>query len=865
MADEYQYGPDFQASLLKGLSMDPDLFAAAASVARPWDFMHVPARFAWEVLSGHFSKFGSLPGCEAFQDETAQAVDDALSGRESAPEAEIDEGDLPEVGRIVDMVSEGLCSPSNRDSPYWRDRLKEYLAAARLNEMPGDEMSAMDQVKAVERINSELSSLDAMDGASTMKGEDMGIFEESEADNRERIGTGIWGLDRRTAGGGLARGQLGIVVAPSGKGKALVNSDRIPTPSGWRTVGEVREGDMLFDHNGKPIEVLVVHPQQEKKQVWVVTFADGRKIRCCADHNWEYWSKSHRGLTPKVKTTKELYEIMLSHGGCTGSDGRLFKVRNAKAAEYPEKSLPVDPYVLGAFLGNGCAKEKYFAISSGNEFVPSKIARIIGASTCKYSDKNYTYLFKDSRGKLLFTSEVMRGCCEGIVGSYSSEKYIPDEHLTASIEQRLNLLNGLLDTDGNVARDKGRVTFSTTSPKMKDTFVELCHSLGFETAFCRDKRTDYRSGVCYNITVQCGEEWKKRLFTLPGKASLVDDWASRVKRKEHKEFTSIESIEQTDEYEEMTCFTVDSKEGLFLCGDYIVTHNTTFMINFAANMALLGYYTLFISLEMGPKEIFKRYTAMLGNFDATLLHSNVSLWPPDALKRARLVSGKKSPFYGRFEIVDGRKKLFTVPMVEGAVKSWRERLLSEGVPENRIAAVFVDYLGKMDASGLPGINKNSSPYDQERKIMDAMDGLATRQNVILWTATQTNREGFGRAQQSVKNISNSIGAVFPTYLAIALGEPPNEAAASGAQYEFEVETKKTNLLTRVDRKLVITILKSRDAQTEGQYFTVYQGPTLRVWTNRQQATTAMDIASRMSMDELYAALRPVVQTGAGHP
>ena len=503
------YGPVFQATLLKALARDPSLFSAASSVAKVSDFESVPVRFVYEVLQWHFSKFGSLPSCEVFQDEMSEAVDASMNGEdsESVPMTEISESDMGELSSVVDGVSEGLCDPSDEDSPYWKEKLKEYLAAARISGIVGEDMTAMEQVKEVEKINAALSTLDATDGDSVMKGEDMGVFEEAEADNRIRIGTGVWGLDRRTAGGGLAKGQLGIVVAPSGKGK------------------------------------------------------------------------------------------------------------------------------------------------------------------------------------------------------------------------------------------------------------------------------------------------------------------------------------------------------------------TTFMINFAANMSLMGYYTLFISLEMGPKEIFKRYTAILGNFDATLLHTPPAKWPADALERAKLVSGKKSPFYGRFEIVDGRKKLFTVPMIEAAVKSWKERLQEDGVPEDRIAAVFVDYLGKMDASGLSGINKNSGTYDQERKIMDAFDGLATRQDIILWTATQTNREGFGRAQQSMKNISNSIGAVFPSYLAIGIGEPPSEAASDVPTYEFEVETKnKTNTLTRVDRKLVITIMKSRDSQTEGQFFTVYQGPTLRLWTNRQQATTAMDIASRMSMDELYTALMPVVQT-----
>lgn len=498
---ELDYGPSFQEDILKALAADKDLFAAAKPVLRDMDFDHVPARFVYEVMSRHWDKYGVLPSCETFHDEMSVAVDESLSGMEGAPFTEIEDTDVEEIARVVDTVSAGLCSPSDRDTQYWRDRLKGFIAAARLSAIPGEELSALQQVEEVQKVNEALSGLDAAAGARMVHGEDEDLFSDDGGDGRERIGTGVWGIDRRTAGGGLTKGELGLVVAPSGFGK------------------------------------------------------------------------------------------------------------------------------------------------------------------------------------------------------------------------------------------------------------------------------------------------------------------------------------------------------------------TTVMINFGANMAMTGYYTLFVSLEMPYKDIFKRYTAIMGNFDATYLHLKTGQWPKDALERARFVASKKSPFYGKFTILDGTGEVFSVPMVESAISKWREDLLKSGVPEDRIAAVFVDYLGKMTANGLPGINKNSGVYDQERKIMDAFDGVSTRQNVILWTATQTNREGFGRAQQTMKNISNSIGAVFPTYLAIGLGSP-KDASDAEPQYEFEVEKRNANALTRCDRKVVITIMKSRNSQTEGQFFTVYQGPTLRLWTNSQQAQTAMEIASRMSMDELYATLRP---------
>lgn len=188
-------------------------------------------------------------------------------------------------------------------------------------------------------------------------------------------------------------------------GKALVNSTLIPTPNGFKRVGEIKVGDMIFGKNGKPTKVIGVHPQHEKKEVYEVNLMDGRSVLCCADHLWEVrcdnW-KANNGY--KTLTTKQLidYGVRDKH-----TNNCNFKIDLCAPVDYEEKNLPIDPWVLGVILGNGCLTQSSLEYSSGTAEIPSRIAEIMGWEYRKNSDFNYTYTFKDKDGHTVKTSDFL--------------------------------------------------------------------------------------------------------------------------------------------------------------------------------------------------------------------------------------------------------------------------------------------------------------------------------------------------------------------------------------------------------------------------------------------------------------------------
>ena len=425
--------------------------------------------------------------------------------------------------------------------------------------------------------------------------------------------------------------------APTGYGKAIPNDTIIPTPMGDKTVGEIKVGDYLFGQDGKPVKVLQIHPQPTKKDVWKVTFNDGREALCCEDHLWEYRYDSHRGYKYRVEPLKKIVErVDKLKNGLRQADGRGFRfaIKVNKAVEYSEKEYSVDPYVMGALIGDGSFRynsaNKSLYFSSADEELPNLLAELLGnkIKAVKYSDKNYGYCFKsqDNLKHPLWVEEILKDFPK-LWNCKSEDKFIPEEYLYGSIEQRISLLQGLMDADGTIDATKGKTVFTTISPKLRDNVITLCRSLGFITTCNIEKRPEkYTTGECYSIHIQCPKEDKPKLFKLSRKLEKAMEYANNGKRSEYKDHLSIVNIEKLDYKTDMTCFTVDSSDHLFLMNDYIVTHNTRTMIADACNFACDEIYdetlekwisnntaepTLFITTEQEKSEIQTMMLAFL--------------------------------------------------------------------------------------------------------------------------------------------------------------------------------------------------------------------------------------------------------------
>lgn len=567
---------------------------------------------------------------------------------------------------------------------------------------------------------------------------------------------------------GARQGKYYVVSLGSGVGKALPNSSRIPTPSGWKTIGDIREGDYLFDALGKPTKVLAIYPQGEK-EVYEIKFKDGRSVRCCDEHLWSFQSTKRLDKFEKreyiTSSLKDMMGLSLKKGR-----GYEYAIPQQKAVEYDEKKHFIPSYVFGLMLGDGSFRQhesnKSFQYSSENEELPRAIGKLCNWIVKKNSDKNYTWYFayldrQTEHKKNVWVEEVLSECPE-LINAKSEDKFIPRNYLEDSVENRLALLNGLLDSDGSVDK-KGRVGFYTISSKLKDGVVELCQSLGFKTSVTIDSHKS--TNICYVIHIMGEPEEKRKLFRLKRKHQLIENWYNNAKRKERNNYNPIIGIQDLGYKEEMTCFYVDNKEHLFLTDDFIPTHNTRFLVGEACYQAfpmrfdsLNGEWkitgnsekTLFIATEQDIEEIQTMVIAYLSGInEEVIISGHYTEAQMQILKETTEVIKK---YKDNLQIV--RVPMPSVEVIKSVIR--QNCLLYD------IRNVFFDYIFSNPAL----LNEFRDLRIREDvallMLSTALKDLAVEQNVFMMSATQVNSNTDGN-EKGIKNQNSIRGQLGPLH------------------------------------------------------------------------------------------------------
>lgn len=387
-------------------------------------------------------------------------------------------------------------------------------------------------------------------------------------------------------------------------GKAQPNSTVIPTPFGNTTIGNLKVGDMVYDRTGRPTKVLEVFPRGEL-DVYKVTLEDGRSTLCNDDH---IFSVLTSGGNLVEKTVRQMIDY-----GLTDKGGRaVYSIPINEAVEKKEKDFSVDPYVVGVFLGDGCCTERQLTLSSNDEEIVERVVKKI--PICKESYKNpasnysWTFLLKEPLKNInnvdilkiqtkIFFKEFLEDICVP-----SDKKRIPRIYFEGSIEQRLELLRGLMDTDGSIVKSSGKLSFTSISEGLIEDVRELAYSLGFRTSVTVDKRTEkYKNGFCATVNFNISNEQKYLFFNLERKKEIALKFIN-IPQRRHYERVLIKEIEKLNYKAEMTCILVDNPEHLYLTEDFIVTHNTTVAKDMGA---------LILSFEDGTRAMSGAYAQIM--------------------------------------------------------------------------------------------------------------------------------------------------------------------------------------------------------------------------------------------------------------
>lgn len=398
---------------------------------------------------------------------------------------------------------------------------------------------------------------------------------------KEEVAAIIKDLEHVEQGGGAFR----AIVASFGSGKSVDNDTPILTEDGFHPMGDIRVGDKVYTRNGTLTEVTHVFPQGEC-DVYEVVLEDGRSVKCNKDHLWIVNSSTTRPpAQERVFTTQEMIEkgIIVGNGR-----NRRFQIPYPQAIQYPERQLSVPPYVMGYAIGDGCLKEAAFGISTHVNDVDNikRIASLLETSDYKQRDSSHTWYFYTDNPKYMTEKQCKKIQNKALFADFpelltgAENKKIPDIYMRGSIEQRWELLRGLMDSDGT--GHLGRLLFTTVSKQLAQQVLELVRSLGYTGNIGIDHRADkypHSDRKAYNVSIWASGDGEK-FFHLERKKQQIRDYLSNRKinrRIRNSAGVSIVAINKLDYKAPMTCITVADDSASYICGDYVVTHNTFFL------------------------------------------------------------------------------------------------------------------------------------------------------------------------------------------------------------------------------------------------------------------------------------------------
>ena len=471
--------------------------------------------------------------------------------------------------------------------------------------------------KTVLYLENEIEESNAIDITKGTVDRKLAYLERKKNKGMIGIPTGIEKLDFILKG--FQEKQLISMIARPGVGKANPLSTPVLTPEGYVLMRDIKKGSIVIGEDGKPYPVVSVHPQGVI-DIYEVTFSDGTKSRCSKEHLWRFKTTDDftRDNEWRVDTLENIMKLKLMRGHSYN-----IHIPVNKAVEFSNQNeLPIDPYVLGVLIGDGCFGKTSIEIHNPERDLIDRFTKLL-PNTVTLTQHNttkdrYNLVDKGSRSNYLMSQ--LREL--GLEEKNSIDKFIPQKYLHSSIASRRELLRGLFDTDGHI-NSRGSYSFFSSSERLIEDVMYLVRSLGYRCTKTTTDRTEkgYKN-LEYKLTISTDDI----IFTTEKHKKRYDNqYVSKTKYK--YDVMKIVSIEKVGE-EECQCIAVDSKEHTYIVDDFIVTHNTMFQVIIGAYAMLNNYKVLQLVTEMSEEQMQDRYEAVLygmtkGNFSYSRFKSGL--------------------------------------------------------------------------------------------------------------------------------------------------------------------------------------------------------------------------------------------------
>ncbi|WP_412527074.1 terminase TerL endonuclease subunit [Burkholderia lata] len=566
---------------------------------------------------------------------------------------------------------------------------------------------------------------------------------------------------------------------PRKNGKALAIDTPVATPNGWKRHGDLRAGDIVFAADGNPQRVLAV-TEHYAGPCMELRLSDGETIVAHERHEWvtqrTWYTKRPKGSRAPLPTveTREIAETL--RGGARGDF--VHRIALAGALQLPEAKLPVPPYVLGAWLGDGHSRSAN--ITSADPGIPEEIRRsgVPCIEVARFRNETKLYRLSDGDRSQKARNKCVAARLRQLGLLWPNHKHIPAQYLRASFDQRLELLRGLIDTDGYVSV-QGQVVFGTISAHLADDVMELLRSLGMKPSMRMDRASLNGKDCGANYEIQFWPPDGLSVAHLERKRSR--QLAPHGKKRRSASRTVVSATPVGDQV--VNCIQVET--GVYLAGrGMVLTHNSVIAAGvgiamFTADDEFGAEVYCGATTERQAWEVFRPARLMVKRSPMLVEHLGIEV-NAQALNRPEDGS--------RFEPIIGNPG-------DGASPSCA---IEDEYHEHDTNAQYETMITGMGARRQPlmfiittsGANIEGPCYDKRRQVIEMLEGTVPDDELFGWIWTIDEGDDWTDPRVLAKANPNIGVSVYQEYL-----ESQQQRAIKSARFTNTFKTKHLNVWT----------------------------------------------------------------------
>ena len=394
-----------------------------------------------------------------------------------------------------------------------------------------------------------------------------------------------------------------LFTGSTGVGKNLSNDTLVPVYAQdkvvrWKRHGDLEVGDYVFNREGKPVAITGVYPQPEQT-FYRVCLANGRHLDAGAEHLWTVRRDDEGDDQWQTITTKELLDIGYHPNGSRKRyefPVNKWLVPASGGVSWPESTLDIDPYVVGAFVSSGVLRSNVLTLRHSDEEVVYEVARRLGSGDPKRVGNGNNWVFpltdelrdryKDfgahSRSMKYIQSAMVFGGFDEIFNALAKKRRIPRDYMEGSREQRWDLIQGLFDTGGYIRKQGYTVHYQSMSHGLLEDIHYVLASVGVDSTISEVRRggkDDNNDVIDKRLIVHIDQKNKPSLFGYnESKRSVAGQAYNKSAHFTYNyEAVEIESITALPS-QVGQCIMVDDEEHLYQAGEFVVTHNTEMVV-----------------------------------------------------------------------------------------------------------------------------------------------------------------------------------------------------------------------------------------------------------------------------------------------